>query len=324
MGEAERLITQEKVAALTGCYHSNVTATASQAAERLGVPFVNPDSVFPPLIKRGYKWFFRLTPGDDTVAQDFMSFLKEFQEKESVELKTVAILWENSLWGTEAADIQRQLVHANGYELVADIGYSSKSTDVTSEVQKLKSANPDVLIQNSYIADTMLFLKTFEQMDFVPKMLLANGGGFSDTVFIPTMKEKSNYWINSLRFSLDIADERPLVKQVNDLYKGKYGVDMNDTSARAFMTLITLGDALDRAGKTEPEALRQALLATDIKENQVILPWKGVQFDPNTGANTLAGICLAQIQDQKYHDIWPYDLATAEVIFPIPAWSERK
>ena len=42
--EAERLITQEKVAALIGCYQSNVTATASQVAERYGVPFLNADS----------------------------------------------------------------------------------------------------------------------------------------------------------------------------------------------------------------------------------------------------------------------------------------
>ena len=37
LSEAERLVTQEKVVALIGAYNSNVTATASQAAERLGV-----------------------------------------------------------------------------------------------------------------------------------------------------------------------------------------------------------------------------------------------------------------------------------------------
>jgi branched-chain amino acid transport system substrate-binding protein len=39
--EAERLITQEKVTALLGSVHSSVTATASQVAERYGVPFMN-------------------------------------------------------------------------------------------------------------------------------------------------------------------------------------------------------------------------------------------------------------------------------------------
>src|SRR5262252_2329944 len=47
--EAERLITQEKVVALIGCYASNVTNTASQVAERNGIPFVNPEASSAPL-----------------------------------------------------------------------------------------------------------------------------------------------------------------------------------------------------------------------------------------------------------------------------------
>jgi len=44
LAEAERLITQEKVHALFGAYFSSVTNTASQVAERSGIPFVNADS----------------------------------------------------------------------------------------------------------------------------------------------------------------------------------------------------------------------------------------------------------------------------------------
>jgi branched-chain amino acid transport system substrate-binding protein len=44
LAEAERLITEEKVVALIGAYQSAVTKTASQAAERLKIPFVCSDS----------------------------------------------------------------------------------------------------------------------------------------------------------------------------------------------------------------------------------------------------------------------------------------
>src|SRR5450755_4824871 len=60
--EAERLISQEKVVALVCCYFSNVTNTASQVAERNGIPFVNPESSSATLTQRGFKWFFRTTP----------------------------------------------------------------------------------------------------------------------------------------------------------------------------------------------------------------------------------------------------------------------
>lgn len=42
--EAERLITQEKVVALIGAFHSSVAATSSQVAQRLGVPYISGES----------------------------------------------------------------------------------------------------------------------------------------------------------------------------------------------------------------------------------------------------------------------------------------
>ena len=44
LSETERLISQEKVHAVFGAYFSSVTAAASQAAERAGIPFLNPES----------------------------------------------------------------------------------------------------------------------------------------------------------------------------------------------------------------------------------------------------------------------------------------
>src|SRR6266540_1460808 len=79
--EAERLITQEKVAALVGCWHSNVTAVASQVAERHGVPFLNAESSSPALTTRGFKWFFRTSPHDGHFTQVMFDFFREFQAK---------------------------------------------------------------------------------------------------------------------------------------------------------------------------------------------------------------------------------------------------
>src|SRR5262249_46331095 len=72
--QALRLITEEKVVALTGAYQSGITLTASAIAERYGIPFVNGESVAANLTERGFKWFFRTTP----VASDFAKVYYEF------------------------------------------------------------------------------------------------------------------------------------------------------------------------------------------------------------------------------------------------------
>ena len=101
MAEAERLITQEKVVALIGAYHSAVTATASQAAERYGIPFVNGDSTSPTLTERGFQWFFRTTPSDQLFAENFFQFLNDVKKKKRVETAPVAIFNENTLFGAD-------------------------------------------------------------------------------------------------------------------------------------------------------------------------------------------------------------------------------
>jgi branched-chain amino acid transport system substrate-binding protein len=89
--EAERLISQEKVVALVGCYFSNVTNTASQVAERNGIPFLSPESSSATLTQRGFKWFFRTTPHDELFVANFFEFLKDVEKKKNISVKRVAL-----------------------------------------------------------------------------------------------------------------------------------------------------------------------------------------------------------------------------------------
>src|SRR5579862_8399319 len=77
--QALRLITEEKVVAITGAYQSGVTLTASAVAEKYGIPFVNGESVAANLTERGFKWFFRTTPVASDFAKIYVDFLKDMK-----------------------------------------------------------------------------------------------------------------------------------------------------------------------------------------------------------------------------------------------------
>ena len=145
LSEAERLLTQEKVVALCGCYNSNVTETASMVAERLKMPFFNPESSSPRLTRRGFKWFFRSTPHDETFSEAMFKCLVDLEKKRGTKFKTIAVAYEDSLYGKDSSRIEKELAEKAGYKVVADIPYRRSATSLTSEVQKLKAANPDVL-----------------------------------------------------------------------------------------------------------------------------------------------------------------------------------
>jgi branched-chain amino acid transport system substrate-binding protein len=59
---AKKLILDDEVDGLLGCYHSSVTKTVSAVAEQYGVPMINGSSTSPALTGRGFKWFWRTTP----------------------------------------------------------------------------------------------------------------------------------------------------------------------------------------------------------------------------------------------------------------------
>ena len=323
LAEAERLITQEKCVALIGAYPSAVTKTASQAAERLKIPFVCSDSSAPTLTERGFKYFFRVSPHDGTMARNQFEFLKDLEKKTGQKVETIGLLYENTEFGANVGKQEKQYAKEFGYKVVADIAYPANSSDVSSEVGKLMAAKPDVIMHAAYITDAILFTKTFKEMNVVPKGFL-NMAGYIESDYLPAVKADGNFILVRSTFALDLAKKKPLVGQVADLYKKNYNMDMGENAARSFAAPFVLADAINRAKSTDPEAIVKALGETDIPGDQFIYPWKGIKFDPKTHQNIYAKAMLVQILDQHYYTVWPWDAASRELVWPFPAWKGRK
>ena len=321
--ETERLITQEKVVAIVGAYFSNVTATSSQVAERYKIPYLNPDSTSASLTSRGFKWFYRITPHDDLFVNNFYEFFKDLEAKKGIKVKQLALFNENTLWGNETTKLETKLAQERGFNIVKAVSYPAKSTQLTSEIQTLKSGNPQVVMQSSYLGDAIMAMKTYKELGFSPDMILANNAGFTDTEFIRTLGKDADYVITREVWSLDLAKNKPLIGKVNDLFNSKYKVNFTGNSSRTFTGLLTLADAINRAASTEPEAIRKALSETNIDGGSTIMPWKGIKFDEQ-GQNIYGSGILVQIVDGKYHTVWPFNLATRDVTWPMPKWNQQK
>jgi branched-chain amino acid transport system substrate-binding protein len=321
--EAERLITQEKVAALFGCYHSSVTETASMVAERMKIPFLNAESSSPRLTRRGFKWFFRTSPHDETFSEGMFKCLADLEKKRGIKFKTIAVMYEDTLYGKDSSRIEKGLAEKAGYKVAADIPYRRSATSLISEVQKLKAANPDVFFPTSYASDAILLCKTSKDLDYNAPLIMAQNAGHTDPSFVEAVGKDADGICSRTEFALDLAEHKPMIKEINALFKERSKRDFSGTSARAFVGFFVLADAINRAGSTKPEAIREALIKTDIPADQLITPWRGVKFDQE-GQNILVDAIIIQYQQAKPHTVSPFNLATREILYPIPKWSERK
>ncbi len=320
--EAERLVTQDKVVGCIGAYQSAVTKTASQATERLKIPYVCSDSSSPTLTERDFKYFFRVSPHDGSFAKDQFSLLKDLEKAKNQKIESVALLYENTEFGSNVGKEEQKYAKEFGYKVVADISYAANATDVTSEVGRLLKANPDVLMHASYITDAILFTKTFKEMNFSPKGFITMAG-YLEPGYLPAVKADGNFMIIRSTFALDLAKKKPLVAQVNELYKKKFNIDMSENAARSFTAPFVMADAINRAKTSDAEAVVKALRETKIPGDQVLYPWKGIEFDKQQ-QNTYAIGTLVQVQDQAYHTVWPFDSAAKDIVWPFPSWKSRK
>lgn len=322
MAEAERLITEEKIIGMVGGYQSGVVKTISVATERYSLPYVLSDATSPTLTERGFKYFFRVIPHDGIQAKNALDAIKDVSAKEGVELKKIALLWENTEWGSNVAVQVRKYAAQYGMTIVADVGYPYKATDVTAEVMTVKAANPDVIIHPGYISDAILFVKTLKSMDVVPKMFIGMAG-YVEPNFLQTLGDDGNYIFCRAVYGIDLARTKPFITQINELYKAKYGRDMSANAARSFTAPFVLADAINRAKSTDADAIQKALMATDMPASSFISPYEGCKFDPQTHDNMLARSLYLQIQNQQYRVVWPLDMAAVPYIFPFKPWTQR-
>jgi branched-chain amino acid transport system substrate-binding protein len=310
--QALRLIQQDKVTALLGAYQSSVTFAATAVAERYGIPWVVGDSVAANITGRGFKFVFRVTPVAQDFAYNYMDFLHDLKDQ-GLTVKTLAIVYENTDYGTSIAEALRTAIKEKALDLIADISYSANSTDVSSQVLQLKEKKPDAVIFVSYTADTILYMKTMRQLDYRPSVVIGDDSGFSDPAFIKTVGSIAQGAMN--RSAWDIGKPGSVTAKINDLFKAKTGFDLDDTSARNMQAMFVLADAVNRAGSGKPEAIQAALKTTDLKSDQLMMGYRGVKFD-ETGQNTLAATYLIQLQGDKYVAVWPAKSATAKVQIP--------
>jgi len=322
MGSVDQLISQEKVCAVMGSISSTVTATASQAAERLGVPFLSHTSSSPGLTERGFEWFFRCCPDDDLFTKNFFQFMEDAKEVKSIELgKTIAMLYENTLWGSDVAKAIRKYAPQFGYEIVADLPYTSRSASLTSEIQRLKAASADIVMLASYVSDAILIQTTMKDMNYIPPIMLAMDSGHNDPNFVATVGDLANYIVSREVFTSTLLGD-PTVAKINDMIIEKTGFPLVQVTAQGFMGVLVMADVISRAESLEPEDIRTAMIETNIPKEKVIFPWPGIEFNEKGQVSTGRGI-MVQIQEQKYKPIWPFEIASVEPILPIPSWDER-
>jgi len=114
----------------------------------------------------------------------------------------------------------------------------------------------------------------------------------------------------------------PGARKYFDDYKVKYpGKETEYHGAQAYAAAFVIADVLKRAKELTPEAIRDALAATDMMT--IYGPVKFQNFGKYTNQNKLPTLVI-QWQKGQAITVWPEEYAAGKYIYPIPSWKDRK
>ena len=320
--EAERLIERERVNALIGCWQSAVTATVALAAERHGVPLLVPEASSPRLTERGHRWLFRTGPHDGMFTELIFYFVEEVRRARRREVRKIAVLAEDTEFGATAAGWAMGVAQRRGYSVVARELYTSPPASLTAELLRIRAAGPDLVIGANYLVDAILITRTLKEMRWFPDAFIGHVGFNNVPDYLNAVGRDGNYFVTRAAWAPGYAKRNRLAGAVNQLFRQRTGYDLDQDTAREVMGVLVLAAAINRAGRLDAEAIRLALAETRLRADQVILPWRGVQFDAK-GQNRLVGGVMVQILEGEYKVVWPFDVAEAELVWPAPPWDRR-
>jgi branched-chain amino acid transport system substrate-binding protein len=311
----EKLIAREKVAVITGGYSSSVTAAAAPVAQQFKVPFVICTGSADDITEKGYDYVFRINPP----ASEYPNSVKSFLQGVAKDVKTAALLYENSAFGQSSSKSFEEDAKELGLKILVKEGYQAGAIDFKPILTKVKAANPDMIYMVSYVMDASLLMRQSKELRINPKMFVGGGAGFTLPEFAKSAGDASDgvysatLWVETLPF--------PGAKEYFDKFKKKYGSETEYHGAEAYAAMYVVADALKRAKSITAKDVRDALVTTDMKT--AFGPVKFVSYGKKTQQNKL-DTYMVQWQKGVLEAVWPKSVATKPYIYPTPPWDKRK
>ena len=142
---AQRVLTREKISAGIGSWLSSFTLGVTEVAERLQVPWLSL-SYADSITERGFRYTFQTSPVSSAQAEQALDLDVELGKRNNQPIRKAAVVGDNT-----AATVfffkplREKLLQAKGIELVVDEVWTPPLADATSIVQKLRSAQPDLV-----------------------------------------------------------------------------------------------------------------------------------------------------------------------------------
>jgi len=241
---AQKLLTRDKIFAMIGSLGSVVSLSTIPLCLERNVPHLFPITAhrgnYEPLNKLKFASF---APYTDTTAAG----LRELHKIKP--FKRVGILYQDDEYGLEVLKGTETALKDLGLSLVEKTTYKRGATDFSSQMQKLRAANPDLIVLGTIVRETIASMATARQLGY-------SGEFFgSSAAYMPVVAKAGGKAVEGLFAMSEIAtpyrDDPKNNKLLNDWmdqYKERFKEDADLWAVAGWLLIDMFAKAAEKAG----------------------------------------------------------------------------
>ena len=255
-----KLLTQDKVVAVTGTFSSSNAIAAASVAEANKSPYLvagatNPKVTVDEKTKTVKKYIYRvcfIDPFQGTVAANFAA--------KDLKVKKAAMLVDNSSdYSKGLAEFFEAALVKEGGEIVANEAYLQKDTDFKATLTKIKSKGAEVLYVPGYYEEVGKIVKQAREMGITVPIIGADGWDSPKLVEIASAAALNNTYFTN---HYSVEDTSPKAQAFVEAYTKEYGQKPEALAVLGYDAVYVLADAIKRANSTDSAKIIEALAET--------------------------------------------------------------
>jgi branched-chain amino acid transport system substrate-binding protein len=303
----QKLITKDEVVMIGGGLSNSVTYAVAGVCQENKIPLLVNTASADKITTSGWDYIFRLNPPASHYADAMTTFLAE-----KIEPGTVAILHEDTLFGTRGAKSFAKFCERSGYNVVLKEGYEHGTIDFKPMLLGIKQLNPDIIYMVSYIMDGSLIMKQAKGLKLTPKMFIGGAEGFTLPGFAENAGIAAENVISATLWNPVLTF--PGAMDYYNKFVAKYNKPTEYHGAEAYAAFYVIADVLKRAKSFKNTDIRQALSETDMMT--VFGPVKFTTWGKMINQNK-ATTYVVQWINGKLEVVWPTEYATQPLQYPV-------
>ncbi|NQE50148.1 MULTISPECIES: branched-chain amino acid ABC transporter substrate-binding protein [Herbaspirillum] len=236
-----------KVKGVVGHMNSGTTIPASKIYFDAGIPQISPSATNPKYTQQGFNTAFRVVANDGQLG----GVLGRYAVNE-LKAKNIAVIDDRTAYGQGVAEEFRKSALAAGATIVATQYTTDKATDFNAILTSVKAKKPDLVFFGGMDAVAGPMLRQMDQLGIVAKFMGGDGICTTELPGLAGAGLKDDQVVCAEAGGVTEAGKKPL-EDFKAAYKKKFNQDVVIYAPYTYDALMTLADAMQKAGSSDPK-----------------------------------------------------------------------